>query len=78
MSTKLTKQDIINISHAAQKDAGGIKNFNSKVTLYMDVRPADPVAAFLGALISGNIDDIEQDFDFYFSELNRVREALKF
>ena len=74
----LNKQNIIKIAHSAQKDAGGITNFNAKVTMYMEVKTSDPVAAFLGALISGSIEDIEHDFDFYFSELNRVREALKF
>ncbi len=77
----MTKQELIKIAHEAQADAGSLVNFNEKVTKYMASdfsRHADPVAAFLGALISIN-DDADkaiEDFNFYFSELQRVKQAL--
>lgn len=77
----MTKQDIIKIAHEAQADAGSLISFNQKVTDYMHsnfTNKADPVAAFLGALIA--IDDSAfsavQHMDFYFSELQRVKNAF--
>lgn len=78
----MTKQKFIEISHAAQNDAGSLPNFNYKVTKYNNAEntnKADPVAAFLGALIAIN-DDADKaidDFDFYFEELSRVKTAFK-
>lgn len=47
--------------------------------MYADfTHTADPVAAFLGALIAIN-DDADRamiDFEFYFSELERVKNAF--
>lgn len=77
----MTKQDLINIAHEAQCDAGSLVKFNEQVTKYMYAdftHRADPVAAFLGALIAIN-DDADKalkDIEFYFSELKRVKEAL--
>ena len=78
----MTKQEFITIAHEVQCDAGSLPSFSEKVTKYMYsefTTKADPVAAFLGALMAIN-DDADQaieDFDFYFSELKRAKEALK-
>lgn len=78
----MNKQELIKIAHEAQFDAGNLTKFNENVTKYMYAdftHKADPVAAFLGALIAINndADRAIEDMDFYFSELERVKEAFK-
>lgn len=77
----MTKQELITIAHFAQHDAGDLSAFNEKVTKYMYADftyKADPVAAFLGALmaINDSADKAIEDMDFYFAELKRAKEAL--
>ena len=55
----MNKQELIKIAHEAQFDAGNLTKFNENVTKYMYAdftHKADPVAAFLGALIAINND----------------------
>ena len=78
----MTKQELIQLAHEAQNDAGRLVSFNEKVTKYIQAEntaKADPVAAFLGALIAIN-DDADtaiEDMAFYFSELKKVKQALQ-
>ena len=78
----MKKQELIEIAYEAQADAGSLAKFNELTTKYMHTEftsKADPVATFLGALIAinGDANKAIEDMDFYFSELTRVKEALK-
>lgn len=77
----MNTQELIELAHKSQADAGSLINFNEKVTRYIaaeSTTKADPVAAFLGALISAS-DDTDaaiESFNFYFEELERVKDTL--
>lgn len=77
----MTKQTLIELAHKAQSDAGSLPSFNEKVTKYImceNTSKADPVAAFLGALIAINdsASAAVVDFNFYFNELEKVKNEI--
>lgn len=79
----MNKQEFINACHAAQHDAGSQTHFNELITKAEEVcergKLNDPVAAFLGSLLyikSGDITEIRNELGFWFSELQRINEAL--
>jgi len=77
----MTKQELIELCHEAQTDVGSLSRFNEKVTKYMYAEwsyKADPVAAFIGALMAIN-DDANcavDDFGYYFQQLTYVKDAI--
>lgn len=71
----------IEIAHKAQADAGSLDNFEMKTLQYMNatVASADPVAAFLGALLDceRSVEESVNSVDYYMDELNRAVIAIQ-